>query len=399
MESLSNTKEMKRIAIISFYHIEASICLAKYLGLRNDIEVDYYFIADLLRDKGFQSGIDYHRANKKLGIQILGKKEIPEIYKWACQSKVNFHVLRVLSFSPKFYWLYKIVIKRAVRKINRKNYDVINLVGQTPWIEYIHKHLKCNNLIHSIHEIGNIHVGSVSTPYFDELIKKHSKILFYSNFLENRFKKIDKDNLCHITHIPFGVFETTHLYEKTCDTNLNIDRNKKIFLFYGYIKPYKGLGLLKDAHSRLHTIADKYNLIIAGAGTDDALSYFSSEKNVILINRFMSDGEISYLNKIADVVLLPYKTASQSGIVPTSFMYGNPIIATNVGALGENIKNGINGLLVAPDDSSGFADAMRKVVEDSSLIQKLKSGVLSFGHGDEYDWNNIAKKTLDFYFE
>lgn len=113
----------------------------------------------------------------------------------------------------------------------------------------------------------------------------------------------------------------------------------------------------------------------------------------------MSDGEISYLNKIADVVLLPYKTASQSGIVPTSFMYGNPIIATNVGALGENIKNGINGLLVSPDDSSGFANAMRKVVEDPSLIQKLKSGALSFGHGDEYDWNNIAKKTLDFYFE
>ena len=113
----------------------------------------------------------------------------------------------------------------------------------------------------------------------------------------------------------------------------------------------------------------------------------------------MSDGEISYLNKIADVVLLPYKTASQSGIVPTSFMYGNPIIATNVGALGENIKNGINGLLIAPDDSSGFADAMRKVIDEDKLLSQLKMGALRFGHEDEYDWNNIAKKTLDFYFE
>lgn len=390
---------MKHIAIISFYHIEASICLAKYLGLQDNIEVDFYCIADVLRDRGFQSGIDYHRTNKKLGIQVLGRNEIPEIYKWACHSKVNFNIIRVLSFSPKFYWLYKIVVKRALRKINRKNYDVINLVGQTPWIEYIHKHLKCNNLIHSIHEIGNIHVGSVSTPYFDELIKKHSKILFYSNFLQNRFKEIDVESFCHVAHIPFGVFETTHLYERTCDTNLNIDRNKTTFLFYGYIKPYKGLGLLKEAHSRLHAIADKYNLIIAGAGTDDALSYFRTQKNVILINRFMSDGEISYLNKIADVVLLPYKTASQSGIVPTSFMYGNPIIATNVGALGENIKDGVNGLLVAPDDSSGFADAMKQVIDEDNLLSQLKMGALQFGHGDEYDWNNIAKKTLDFYFE
>ena len=180
--------------------------------------------------------------------------------------------------------------------------------------------------------------------------------------------------------------------------NVKVNRNKITFLFYGFIKPYKGLDLLKEAHVLLRNISDQYNLIIAGAGTDVMLSYFRAEENVEIINRFLSDSEISYLNEIADVVLLPYKSASQSGIVPTSFMYGNPIIATNVGALGENIKDGVNGLLVKTNSSEAFANAMRQVI-DKKILSKLKLGALQFGHDDEYDWNNIAKRTLDFYFE
>ena len=96
---------------------------------------------------------------------------------------------------------------------------------------------------------------------------------------------------------------------------------------------------------------------------------------------------------------MPYKSASQSGIVLTSFMFGNPIISTKVGALPETIKDGINGLLVEPDDVKGFAKAMMLLIEDKSLIKHLKEGALSFGHDDEYDWDNIAKKTIEFYGE
>ena len=62
-----------------------------------------------------------------------------------------------------------------------------------------------------------------------------------------------------------------------------------------------------------------------------------------------------YLNDISDVVLLPYKTASQSGIIPTSFIFGNPIIATKVGALVESIQDGKNGILVNAEDAISFS--------------------------------------------
>ena len=80
-------------------------------------------------------------------------------------------------------------------------------------------------------------------------------------------------------------------------------------------------------------------------------------------------------------------------------MFGNPIISTSVGALSETIKNGVNGLLVNPDSPNEFANAMKRLVTDKDLYDRLSQGALLFGHGDEYDWNNIVKKTLDFYFE
>lgn len=101
-----------------------------------------------------------------------------------------------------------------------------------------------------------------------------------------------------------------------------------------------------------------------------------------------------YLNDISDVVLLPYKTASQSGIIPTSFIFGNPIIATKVGALVESIQDGKNGILVNAEDAVSFADAMQSLITDQNLMSLLKHGARQYGNGDEYDWHNIAKQTM-----
>lgn len=120
-------------------------------------------------------------------------------------------------------------------------------------------------------------------------------------------------------------------------------------------------------------------------------------KNVTIINRFLLDEEMAYLNDISDVVLLPYKSASQSGIIPTSFLFGNPVIATKVGALKDNIIDGHNGILVEPDDVNGFSEAMLHVIESAGLLMSLKNGVSQYGENDDYDWNIIAKRTLDFY--
>ena len=397
MKTRLNDITMKRIALISFFHCEATLCLAKYLA-RQGCKVDCFLIVDYLRDKGSVPGFDYHRAAKSIGISHLKEKDIPEIYRWAEKNPVDFFLLRLLSYSPKLWWLNKIIIKRAISVVKRKNYDAINIIGQHNWLRYFHKQLLGTNLIHSLHEVGSHQNGSPSSPYIDMLIRDKSKILLFSSFLEQRLRAIDGAEKCAIDYIPFGKFETIKLYcNKKTGTVINLPKGKVIFLFYGMIKPYKGLSLLLKAVDKLQFLTDNFHLIIAGGGNDDNLIYFQKMKNVTIINRFLLDEEMAYLNDISDVVLLPYKSASQSGIIPTSFLFGNPVIATKVGALKENIIDGHNGILVEPDDVNGFSEAMLQVIESAGLLMSLKNGVSQYGENDDYDWNIIAKRTLDFY--
>lgn len=388
---------MKRIAIITFFHTEATICLANYLG-RQNVEVDCYILCDYLRDKGSQPGINYHEVSKKLGIHKLCKNECPDLYTMTEGSKVHFFLLRIFSLSPKFYWLYKITVWISMQKIKKLQYDAINLVGQWPWVEYMHKLLKDTNIVHSLHEVGS-HMGDKPTHYIKTLINDQAKLIFHSSYLRDIFSKFDSRNQCKKKVIPFGLFEVTFHSDSNCVIPLSVNLDKITFLFYGFIKPYKGLDLLKSAYNRLSSVSDKFNLIIAGAGDDPTLPFFREQENVCVINRFLSDDEMSYLNRACQVVLLPYKSASQSGIIPTSFMYGNPVIATKVGAMPETIKHGENGFLVNANDAQGYADAMKILIDEPQILYKLHRGALAFGHGDEYDWNIIAKSTIKYLME
>lgn len=384
---------MRKIAIISFFHYESSLCLAKYIAEQR-VAVDYYAIIDMHHDKGTVPGLDYHRASKHPGLVKLTPINAPEICGYYEGLPVNLFLFRLVSYSSRLMFFNRIVFRIALNKIKSIKYDAINIVGQWPWVEIIHNALKNENITHTFHEVGSHFKGEISTPLLETIIRDKSKVILHSRSTLCRFKALDKDGNCLSEYIPFGKFETLLLYRRTTDLIVKFNNGFPIFLFYGFIKPYKGMDLLKQACEILKKRRVKFNLIIAGAGSDPTLPFYSTMNNCIVINRFLSDEEMMYLNDVSDVVILPYKTASQSGIIPTSFMFGNPIIATNVGALAESIQNGKNGLLVKAGDAVAFADAMESLIIDQNLRALLKQGVKQYGNGDEYDWHKIAKHTL-----
>lgn len=389
--------ENKKIAIISFFHEETSLCLAKALAFKG-VKVDYYLIADSIRDKGYQAGIEYMTASNHPGFVTLNKDNAPVIVNYFKGLNVTLHLFRLLSFSSKLLWFNKIIIKECLYKIKKQKYDIINLVGQHPWLIYFYNELKGENIVHTIHEVGSHQNGIASTPLIDHVINERPKVIFHSNYLQKRFLSLPNARTCKCTVIPFGKFETNLLYKKDTENfQFKLEENKLIFLFYGYLKPYKGLDLLKEAFQKVKSHTNDFYLILAGSGDDPNLDFFKSEHNCRVINHFMTDEEMMKLNEIATVNLLPYKSASQSGIIPVSFMFGNPIIATNVGALPEYIDNGKNGIIVPSGDADAFADAMLKMINDNVLLHKLQDGAKKFGHGDRFDWSNIADETIKFY--
>ncbi len=389
---------MKKIAIIAFYHSEASLCLAKYLAKKN-ICVDFYYITDLIYDKGYVSGFEYFKAKKRLGIQKLEADVIPEIYNDSIELNVQYFLLRILSYSPKLLLLNKLIFKLTLKQIKQQHYDAINVIGQHPWVAIIHDALKQENLIHTFHEVGSHQTGEKTTPLLDKVISDASKVILPSKATYNCFKQIPNSSKAIMTMIPIGKLETLLLYEKDIILPVSVNLSKPTFLFYGYIKPYKGLDLLVEAYKHLAGKCENFNLIIAGGGYDENIRFFKAKRNCAVINRFLTNEEMMKLNRLSTAILLPYRSASQSGIVLTSFMYGKPIVATKVGALVETVCDEINGLLVEPGDAEGFALAMLRLVEDTALLKKLQRGAFHFGIDDQFDWNKIAEKTIEFYFK
>lgn len=384
-----------KIAIISFFHTESSLCLAKYMA-KQGVTVDYYFITDFVHDVGFQPGIKYENASKLLGLNRLSKDDAPEIINYTEGLQVTYNLLRLFWFSNKSKPVNYFIWKFAIRHIRKQHYDAIDIVGQWPWVKYLHDGLRDEKIVHTLHEVGSHQNGNMSTPLLKAIIKDRTPIIFHSKSTLSRFLAIEGTTEIRTGIIPFGKFETALLYERDVEIKHNLDLSKPTFLFYGYIKPYKGLDILAESMKLLTPVHHQFNLIVAGGGQDINISYFKSLRNCYVLNRFLTNDEMMKLIRISSVVVLPYHSASQSGIIPTCFMLGKPVIATKVGAFVENVKDGYNGILVEPESSKGFAEAMHKVYGTPDMIKKLSDGAFRYGHGDDYDWNTIAQQTINF---
>jgi glycosyltransferase involved in cell wall biosynthesis len=143
---------------------------------------------------------------------------------------------------------------------------------------------------------------------------------------------------------------------------LNIDNNKKTLLFFGFIRHYKGLDILLDAMHILQknnrTLYNNMQLIIAGEYYEDEKKYtsliqkYSLDEVVIQKTNFVTDSEVKYYVSAADVVIQPYRNATQSGVTPLAYHFEKPMIVTNVGALASNVPHKKVGLVCEPNADS-----------------------------------------------
>lgn len=124
---------------------------------------------------------------------------------------------------------------------------------------------------------------------------------------------------------------------------------EKCLLFFGRIEHYKGLYHLCSLAAYMERELPDWKIIVAGAGRDPALPELMHRPNVEVINRFIEDLETDDLYRRASFTILPYDSATQSGVALLSFAFGTPVIAHAVGALPEYLQ-GPAGTLVEPGD-------------------------------------------------
>jgi glycosyltransferase involved in cell wall biosynthesis len=139
-------------------------------------------------------------------------------------------------------------------------------------------------------------------------------------------------------------------------------------LFYGFVRPYKGLDVLLDAMPFLS--AEDLRLTVVGEfwkGLDETRALLRErglEERVELVPRYVTEQETAEFFARADLVVLPYRSATGSAVVPLAYRYDRPVIATSVGGLPDVVEQGRTGVLVPPGDPEALAAAIRGFVTD-----------------------------------
>jgi len=159
-------------------------------------------------------------------------------------------------------------------------------------------------------------------------------------------------------------------------------RAGRTILFFGKVRKYKGLDVLLAAMPRVLSKLD-CNLIIAGEFYDPIEKYqrliseHRIENNVRIDNRYIRNEEVPAIFEQADVLVLPYLSATQSGVARIALSNGLPVIASNTGGLSEAVIDGVNGLLFPPGDSKALADQIVAYFTENlgtALAKQIRAG-------------------------
>lgn len=162
-------------------------------------------------------------------------------------------------------------------------------------------------------------------------------------------------------------------------------------LFFGRILPYKGLEVLIEAFEDLAERQDLF-LHIAGKGSlEPSLARrIAAHPRIRLDNRWIPEQEAGALFEAADLVVVPYLEASQSGVVAAAYGMGRPVVVTPVGGLIEQVESGRTGLIAAETTPRALAAVIASLCEDESLLARCREGARQAG-GLEPAWDEIAR--------
>ncbi len=171
--------------------------------------------------------------------------------------------------------------------------------------------------------------------------------------------------------------------QKQALCKLHLDPDKKTLLFFGLIREYKGLDLLIDAMSYLD---DSYQLLIAGEcyGNfdiyEEQIGASPAKERIKAINHYIPDTKVPLLFSAADLLVLPYKSATQSGVIPVAYHFDTPVVATDVGGLRETLEPPHTGLICEPN-----AESIAQSVETA-----FKTGIKAFADNIEKEKKNLS---------
>lgn len=267
-------------------------------------------------------------------------------------------------FAPAWAWL-----SRAIKKLPNQ-----------PKLIFI-----CHNVLP--HEQSKLDKVAVKTA-----LLRGDRFIVHSQVDGKRLKALIADASVRVTSLP--TYEA--LGKNPVPANVKFPDNCFHLLFFGIVRHYKGVDILLEA---LPAVLKEYpiHLVIAGEFWENENVYqeqirrLKLETAVTIDNRYIPDEELSGYVRAADVVILPYRSATQSAVVQVALGNNCPVITTDVGGLAEAVEDGCTGLIVPPEDEKALANAILHYFENG-----LKSVFVENIHTKEskFSWDVLIQNLM-----
>jgi len=248
-----------------------------------------------------------------------------------------------------------------------------------------------DNVIPHEKRLGDKQLASYFIKGCDAFVTMSKAVM---NDLEKFTNTSHKKYLLHPLYTAFG----EKIPKQEARLKLNLKQDDRVILFFGLIRKYKGLDLLIEAFSLLK--ANPHNkLLIAGEFYEDKQPYFDLiskyklEEQIILLNQFIPNDDVKYYFSAADIVALPYRSATQSGVTQVSFHFEVPTLVTNVGGLGEIIPHNVAGYVVEPN-SQAIASSLEDYFENNKE-QAFTEGMKQ--EKQKYEWSIFVNEIITLY--
>lgn len=231
-------------------------------------------------------------------------------------------------------------------------------------------------------------------------LKKGDYFIVHAAQEEKQLRAMKKDAVCRkAMHPTYRAFQSAGLSKEESRRRLKLASEEKVLLFFGFVREYKGLKHLLYAMPQAIERLGNLRLLVAGEFAGDKQAYLALagklgiSRNLTVIDAYIPDREVETYFAACDLVVLPYESATQSGIVQVAYGFEKPVIATRVGGLSEVVIDGKTGYLVEACNSRQIAQAVVRFYEEE------RGGVFQKEirmQAETYSWERMAETILGF---
>lgn len=223
-------------------------------------------------------------------------------------------------------------------------------------------------------------------------LRNASMFLALSKNVEEELERFAKGSKIYRSELPiYDCYKNDDIPEiSKFKSQLGINKDDQVILFFGYVRKYKGLDILLKAFPKILEKFPNTFLLIVGEFYDNPANYFKliEELNITervkLINQFVPNEDVAKYYLSSDVVVLPYRSATQSGILNVAYGFNKPVIVTNVGGLAEFVIEGKTGFVIKPDSEDEIVKGYEEYLSTKDEVNFIEN-IIEYNRKNSFD--------------